>query len=222
MPPRQIAGGFLAADSFAVFLNPSSVAFLLSFLSFNKSSCSWAPSGWSRGSSGSLVVSSASRYLPTGGRTPMCVRSHTLRKFHCAATFIQTEPVEALEDSSSPQAVPFTVSLPSLGAAAPTLSLSIFSRRSVVQSGFSAGGLRIIFGKIFPGPGGGGGGPLLPSVLSADRGPWMQKIRFIASPRVEKPRAGTSEWGPPWLLLVSSSFPPLFSSSTSGRASSSC
>ena len=39
-PPWQIAAAFLAADSFPAFLSPSSVAFLLSFLSFSRSSCS--------------------------------------------------------------------------------------------------------------------------------------------------------------------------------------
>ena len=154
----------------------------------------------------------------------MCALTH-LWKSNCAATFSQTESLLSLwkippplrqfpPQSACPRPAPLSLSL--------SLSVSQIFSRSLVQFGFSSGGLGMRFGKIFPGLGRRGEGPLLPSVPSSGRGPWQRKIRFVGPPRGGKAEGRPFRAGyTPWLLLVGGSFPPLFASSTSRRASSS-
>ena len=171
-PPRQIAGGFLSADSFPVFLKTLSVALLPFFLPFNKGSCTWVPGGWSGGAHWALAVTSPSRYLPGVGRNQRCVRSGpSLWTFNCVEAFFQTEPLLLLWKIPPPlrQFSPQSDCPRLARALCLTLRLSIL-RGSVVQCGFSSRGQGLIFGKTFSSLGGGGEGPLLPSVPSAGKG----------------------------------------------------
>lgn len=171
-PPRQIAGGFLSADSFPVFLKTLSVALLPFFLPFNKGSCTWAPGGWSGGAHWALAVTSPSGYLPGVGRNQRCVRSGpSLWTFNCVEAFFQTEPLLLLWKIPPPlrQFSPQSDCPRLARALCLTLRLSIL-RGSVVQCSFSSGGQGMIFGKTFSSLGGGGEGPLLPSVPSAGKG----------------------------------------------------
>ena len=123
---------------------------------------------------------------------------------------------------------PFPVCIFSLSL---SLSLSIFSRRSRVQFGFSSGGLGMILGKIFPGLGWGRRRRSAIPVPNASRGSLAveNKVRCSPAPsppshapppsEVGKLRAGPSEQGTPRLLLVVASH--LFSPVPQvGRASS--
>ena len=99
-----------------------------------------------------------------------------------------------------------------------------------MQFGFSSGGLGMILGKIFPGLGWGRRRRSAIPVPNASRGSLAveNKVRCSPAPsppshapppsEVGKLRAGPSEQGTPRLLLLSGSFPSLFSSTTSRKS----
>lgn len=200
----------------------------LSFFSIKVAAVGPAQGGWSGGISVD-TGGQPDRPLPArrGSDSEVCA----LTQFG-SSTVLRLSPKGSLCRGSGRFLLPSGSSLHSQLALAlsRSLSLSIFSRRSRVQFGFSSGGLGMILGKLFPGLGWGRRRRSAIPVPSASRGSLAVENKVRCSPEPSPPsyapppsevgklRAGPSEQGTPRLLLLSGSFPSLFSSTTSRKS----